>query len=331
MSAVFVELSGESLALARAEADAATSVLGGSPVGAWVGVEAILEVSLDPALARPLAHRLALAHRIFVRPPLSGEGHPLPRSPGESAMFRPFRRPSGGAGEAELHRSAGVWKSGGGRIDLESPDRRFWLVPREGQRPQWLEEVAAVDRPATAGRRLSALPFRRPVGLDPRLARAAANLARVPLGGRVVDPFVGTGALLAEAALLGARTVGIDRDPTMVQGALRNFAHLGVTADAMVVGDAGSVEGDRLDGPFDAVISDLPYGRASGTGGEDATGLARRVLPRWVGRVRPAGRVVLILPGGDDPIDAPWERVVNVPVRVHRSLTREFRVYARRS
>jgi tRNA (guanine10-N2)-dimethyltransferase len=226
-------------------------------------------------------------------------------------------------------RAARRWKDAGGAIDLENPDHRFWMVPRPERTPLWLEEAAPVDRRAASSRRISALPFRRPVGLDPRLARAAANLARVRLGGRVVDPFVGTGALLAEAALLGARVVGIDRDPTMIRGALRNFAHLGVTAEAMVAGDSGEVEFTGSLGPFDAVLSDLPYGRASGTGGEDSARLARRVLPRWADRVRPGGRVVLVLPGGEDPVASPWSRVLSVSLRVHRSLTREFRVYER--
>ncbi|HXQ48792.1 MAG TPA: hypothetical protein VN842_03315, partial [Thermoplasmata archaeon] len=122
---------------------------------------------------------------------------------------------------------------------------------------------------------------------------------------------------------------GIDRDPTMIQGALRNFAHLGVTAEAMTVGDSGEVEFAGSLEPFDALLSDLPYGRASGTGGEEAAGLAGRVVPRWADRIRRGGRVVLILPGGEDPVPLPWRRVLSIPLRVHRSLTREFRVYER--
>jgi tRNA (guanine10-N2)-dimethyltransferase len=222
-----------------------------------------------------------------------------------------------------------IWKGAGGRIDLEQPDCRFWLVADAAGSDRWLEEVGGVDRRAFTARRISTLPFQRPVGLAPRLARAAANLARVTSGSCVIDPFLGTGALLAEAALLGARVVGIDRDPRMVQGALQNFAHLGVEAEELVVGDSGEVELRGSEGPFDAVLSDLPYGRASGTGGEEAAHLAHRVIPRWAERVRPGGRVVLVVAGGEDPLSAPWQRVVSVPVRVHRSLTREFRVYER--
>jgi SAM-dependent methyltransferase len=329
MSPVFVELSGESLPLARAEATSAAHVLGGRAIGPVSGAESLFELELDPARASRLAERLALAHRCFVPLTPAGESTPHPARSGTSAAFRPFRRPSGGSGDVAVLEAVRGWKLAGGTVSLDAPEQRFWFLPTVRGPGRWLEEVGTVDRPAVAGRRISALPFRRPVGLDPRLARAAANLAQAPPDGRVLDPFLGTGALLAEAALLGARVVGIDRDPVMVQGALRNFAHLGLNAEAMVVGDAGTVEFDAGSDPFDAVLSDLPYGRASGTGGEDAGDVARRVLPRWAERVRGGGRVVLVVPGGADPLEDPWVRVLCVPVRVHRSLTREFRVYER--
>ena len=176
---------------------------------------------------------------------------------------------------------------------------------------------------------MPALPFQRPVSLPPRFARAAANLARVRAGDRVVDPFVGTGALLAEAGLLGGRLFGIDLDPTMVRGALRNLAHLGRHAEELVVGDAGSIEFADPGVRFDALVTDPPYGRASSTGGEGAAAVLARVLPRWADRVRPGGRVVVIVPGPIAPPGPEWTSVVRASVRVHRSLTREFRVFER--
>lgn len=253
--------------------------------------------------------------------------HPDPV--GASASFRRIGRPSGGRDDPAVHGAATAWKSAGGRIDLDAAEHRFWLDGSAPPGTRLLEEVAEVDRPAVATRRISTLPFRRPIGLAPRLARAAANLARIGPGDRVLDPFLGTGALLAEAALLGARITGIDQEAAMVQGALRNFSHLGVTAERLVVGDAGEVEFPGSSGPFDALLTDPPYGRASSTGGEAAASLLARVLPRWAARVRPSGVVVLVLPGGPDPLTEPWRRVLSVPVRVHRSLTREFRVYRR--
>jgi tRNA (guanine10-N2)-dimethyltransferase len=329
VSVVYVELSGESPELALAEVTAAAEALGGRKAPPAADLGSLVAVEMENSSPATLAGRLALARRCLVvanLPPgesVRGEAGPV------TAAFRPLHRPSGGGTDPRVLGTAQSWKAAGGRIDLERPDRRFWLYTPSTGPALWLEEVGSVDRPAVSARRISSLPFHRPVGLPPRLARAAANLARVGPGSRVIDPFLGTGALLAEAALLGARVTGIDRDPRMVQGALRNFAHLGVEARDLVVGDSGEVEFHESEGPYDAVLSDLPYGRASGTGGEEVDHLSRRVIPRWAERVRPGGRVVLVVAGGPDPLPPTWRRAVSVSLRVHRSLTREFRVYER--
>ncbi len=279
-----------------------------------------------------LAERLALARRCLVLRSEPSELEPwLARSGAgaASASVRRLGRPSSGANDTAVLGAGRAFKSGGGRIALDHPDRRFWLVQGTDGADRLFEEVASVDRRGASARRMPTLPFQRPVGLPPRLARAAANLARVRPGDRVLDPFVGTGALLAEAGLLGARLFGIDRDAGMVRGALRNLAHLGVIADTLLVGDAGTADFPNGDVPFDALLTDPPYGRASSTGGEGSAAVLERVLPRWAARVRPGAGSVVIVPA---PVTAPgadWRLAVSVPVRVHRSLTREFRVYER--
>ena len=50
-------------------------------------------------------------------------------------------------------------------------------------------------------------PFFRPVSLEPRLARAAVNIAAGVDEGYVVDPMCGTGGILIESALTGRPTL----------------------------------------------------------------------------------------------------------------------------
>ncbi len=146
----------------------------------------------------------------------------------------------------------------------------------------------------------------------------------------MVDPFVGTGALLAEAALIGARVTGVDVDAEMIRGAAQNFEHLGVQAEAWIAGDAAEVASVGSIGlPFDALVTDVPYGRSSGTQGEPVGSLLRRVLPLWAARVRRGGRVVIVSASDVDPLGEPWHRVRSVSVRQHRSLTRTFSLYER--
>jgi tRNA (guanine10-N2)-dimethyltransferase len=334
MTRVFVEISGESAALAAAEARAAGEALGGlSSTDLTGAASGLVAIDLPNEAEIPaLAARLGLARRCLVSvSPATEIATVLGRAgrSGASAAVRRLGSPSSGAADDAVLRAGRAFKSGGGRIDLEHPDHRFWLARGTDGMDQLFEEVASVDRRSASARRMPTLPFQRPVSLAPRLARAAANLARVRSGDRVLDPFLGTGALLAEAGLMGARIYGIDRDAEMVRGALRNFTHLGVVAEELVVGDAGEAAFSRSPVAFDGVLTDPPYGRGSSTGGEGSAEVVDRVLPRWAARVRPGGRLVVIVPS---PVRGPgpgWRSVVNIPVRVHRSLTREFRVYER--
>lgn len=335
MSEYLIEPSEENDRLARAEIEGALEALGGSHApAASIAIPGTVPVELaDDPMARRLASRVALGRRILKPWPereAAALEHRLIReaSPGGTAAFRRWGHSTAGS-DPDIEFLATVWRRAGGRIDLARPARRFFFT-RPGREDWWFaEEIAAVDRQAYTARRMPNLPFRRPVSLAPRLARAAANLAGIREGDRVVDPFVGTGALLIEAGLLGGRLIGVDQDPEMIRGAIRNLRHLGLEADELVVADAADAL-RRLDpAPFDAILTDPPYGRASASRGEDPAALVARVLPTYAERLKPNGRLVAILPGGDDPVGPPWERVAAVPDRVHRSLTREFRVYAR--
>lgn len=330
MIELWIEPSGEAPELARAEAVAASEALGGRASTATR--DGLIAIELpEPGLIDALAARIALARRCLVE--VRGDPSAVRRleEEGESRASAAIRRlgRSPGASDESVRDAGRRYVAGGGTIDLEHPDRRYWLARGPDGADTLYREVAAVDRADSAARRMPLLPFQRPVSLPPRLARAAANLARIRPGDRVVDPFLGTGALLAEAALLGARAYGIDRDPTMVRGALRNFAHLGVEAARFAEGDASEVDLDGVEGPFDALLTDPPYGRSSSTDGATAEEVVARVVPRWADRVRPGGRVVVIAPEGAPSLPAPWVARVAIAVRVHRSLTREFRAYER--
>ena len=328
----FVEVSHESLPLAEAEAVCGAEALGGGGVAAGAPFPGLVAVEVPDAVAlRELANRLALARRCLM-PVAETDDHVAAArregARGGTAAFRRVGRPSGGEADQGVLDTGRAFKVGGGTIDLDRPERRFWVARGADARDHLLEEVAAVDRTAPSQRRMPLLPFRRPVSLPPRLARAAVNLARVTPKDRVLDPFLGTGALLAEAGLLGGRLYGIDRDPAMVRGALQNLAYLGVAADELVAGDARHVDFADPAQRFSAVVTDPPYGRSSSTGGEAAAELVRAVMDRWSRRLTPDGRLVVIVPAGG-AARLPGTPRFHVPVRVHRSLTREFCLYER--
>lgn len=327
----FVELSGEAPVLARAELAGAVEALGGARGSSGFELLPLVPVELPDARSPvELATRLALARRVLVgrddgEEPWARDG----LRPGTTGAFRTLGHPSRAPGESpRLRRAVAAFKGAGGRLDLAHPDRRYWIV-LEGDRERLLEEVATIDRASYQRRRMPQLPYQRPIALDPRLARAAMNLARVRRGETVVDPFLGTGALLAEAGLLGARTYGIDRSEEMVKGALRNLSFLGVPPEAVAVDDGGAVPAGFPSTSVDAVVTDPPYGRSSSPGVESPDTVRRRVLAMYAERMSIGARAVVIAPVGSPPLDPPWHRTEAISVRVHRSLTREFSCYRR--
>lgn len=62
--------------------------------------------------------------------------------------------------------------------------------------------------------------------LPPKLAQIIVNLANPEPGGRLLDPFCGTGVILQEARLMGFDVQGTDLDPRMVEYALVNMEWL---------------------------------------------------------------------------------------------------------
>ncbi|MCI4331755.1 MAG: hypothetical protein L3K19_07930 [Thermoplasmata archaeon] len=332
----WIEPSGENLALAFAEAQAVVESLEGRLNG-WmtVGVNRLIEAELEDSEGpRRLAARLALARRVLVPWPAATFPSLLRRIraegvAGRSACFRPLGRPTGSRATAPIAAVARAYVEGGGSIDLERGARRVWLAELSGERWVVAEESGSPAGVTVQERRMPRLPFQRPVSLPPKLGRVAVNLARVRPGDRIVDPFLGTGALMLEAALMGMRVSGGDRDPTMVRGAIENLTAMGCEFERLRAADAGEAWNPLGGGPWDALVTDPPYGRASGSAGEPHDGLVARTLPAWAERVRPGGRIVVVQPGGPDPLPPPWIRVGSIPDRVHRSLTREFRVYER--
>ncbi len=328
-----VWLSGENLPLSRAEAAAVAELLGGSILAD--GSRGRVRVRLPARGASAVfSRRLALAHRTAeVHPPSTWtELESLVVRAGATRRSAAFQWVPGGAahGPASVIPELGrAYLSGGGRISLGRPERRFWVEAADSGRITLFETLDPTGRAEVRSRATPKLAFQRPVTLAPRLARTVVNLARIRAGDRVVDPFLGTGSLLLEAALLGAETTGVDMDAAMVRGALRNFAQFGQSPAGLRQADAEAAAAEFPESTFDALVTDPPYGRASGTRGEPAGDLWHRAITAWSSRVRPGGRLAVVVPQGTEEPIAGTRLEASIPQRVHRSLTREFRVYLR--
>jgi tRNA (guanine10-N2)-dimethyltransferase len=205
------------------------------------------------------------------------------------------------------------------RIDLDLPRtvlHAYW-TPRGvawGRRLPY-----AVFRPSNQ----QARPFVRSYVVPSRKARWLNDLANVVAGGTVLDPFCGTGSLLLEAAKLGASVCGSDVNRDAVLGTAANLRAEGFVADLRVT-DARARYAD-WGTTFDAIVTDLPYGRSAAVRARDVETLAVQSLDATRHSLSPDGRIVVMAPSGVLP-DAPKGLAVEhrLQERVHRSLAREI-------
>lgn len=218
----------------------------------------------------------------------------------------------------------------GRTVDLDRPESTVRVVAtdRALHAHRLLHDV---DRGAFEARRSHLRPFAHPTSLHPRLARAVVNLAR-PVRG-VLDPFVGTGGLVLEAALMGVPAVAGDADPAMVRGTRANLAHVGADAAGRVGLYVGDVRALPLrPGSVDAVVADPPYGRAAAAHGGPAEDLQAALLDGAADLLDAGDRLVVVLPEGlteDEARDAGWGLEEVHGAYVHRSLTRHVTVLVR--
>ncbi|WP_227353324.1 methyltransferase domain-containing protein [Haladaptatus salinisoli] len=210
-------------------------------------------------------------------------------------------------------------------VDLDDPDHELRVVfSDDACFLGWLERESVRDY---GGRKPTDRPFFQPGSMHPLLARALANVAGARPGATVLDPMCGTGGVLIEAALAGARPLGADAQEKMVRGASRNLAHYAPDSDfATVRGDATHLP--FSDDSIDGVVFDAPYGRQSKIANLELDDLVAGALAE-ARRVAPRAVIVGDRPWTDEARDAGWTVEGTFERRVHRSLTRYVAVLSR--
>lgn len=146
-------------------------------------------------------------------------------------------------------------------VDLENPDETIKAYILEDQ-IILAKILLDIDRGLFEKRKNQNRPFSSPVSLDPVLARVLVNLSQVSAGESVLDPFCGTGGILIEAGLCGVGVIGLDIKEEMVKGARENLEEYGVIAHDIREDEASNAF-DVFGANFNALITDLPYGKAS--------------------------------------------------------------------
>ena len=325
---VFIELSGEHPTLPRAEALAAMASERVEVRTATFGPH-LLRLDVVGPVERA-AHRLGLAH-VVCEELASGDLDTIRTfASAQELGGRTFRVRSHGL-DADLDPRAieaplGADLAKTGRVDLDAPQLDYRvLLCEEFVLGRVLHRI---DRSRLEATKVANRPFSLPISLHPKFARALVNLARVPMAGTVLDPFCGTGGVLLEAAELGIRGVGIDRERGMVVGARTSLRSAG-SAPELVVADAGRLP--LRPGTVHGIATDPPYGRAASTRGEAIDRLYGRAFQAFAELLPRGGHLAIVLPSEKwiERGSKSLELVEAHALRVHRSLVRHFCVFVR--
>lgn len=168
----------------------------------------------------------------------------------------------------------------------------------------WVSDVASVRTRATA--KPSPSPE---VSMSPRLARCLVNIAAVAPGQTLLDPFCGSGTILAEGLSKSLDCVGVDSDPARLREARRNLGWArnrgGRGAFTLKTGDARDLPSLLGSVKVDGVVTEpvlLPRlkARPSAAVAEELMGAAgdtyARALSSMAEVLRPGGRIVIVVP-----------------------------------
>jgi len=329
-----IELSGENLPLARAEARAAIATLHGKISNlSYEGTVAFFESKKD--FSELLAKRLALAWRVgavqasasTIDEAISSISVPLESNLTARARAKRITGSWSPEDAARAESTLGEAVAKLHKVRLKAPDIEYRLLLGDKVHLCILE--ASVDRASYEPRMPARRPFFHPTTLHPRIARALVNLSRVKEGASFLDPFCGTGGILIEAALVGAKAAGSDIDRKMVDGARLNAAFYKAELARLEAADFS--EAARLFGKVDAIATDLPYGRGSYTAKRKPDTVMEdfiQTLPDLLARGGFAA-ISYSSPIGEKAVPSGLRVVEELPIRVHRSLTRHFTVFER--
>ena len=141
------------------------------------------------------------------------------------------------------------------KVRLENPDFTIHTIITEN------ESILGVSPPKRKEKRPKKI-HDHPHQLDWKLTRAMINLIGLGKGKTICDPFCGTGTTLLEAELLDLNGIGIDFDRKMWQKTKENLEANGCKSQVF---NSDFQELSKFTDKFDAIVSDLPYGRASKT------------------------------------------------------------------
>lgn len=205
-----------------------------------------------------------------------------------------------------------------GPVNLKNPVTEYRAILSE-DRCYFGKVLFAFDRGSFDLRNPGKRDYFHPGVMMPRMARTLINIAGVQTGDVLLDPFCGTGGILIEGSLLGARAAGSDFDPRMIRGSRQN-----TPGSDLMLADATAL-------PFrnhavDAVVTDFPYGQSVCVRKTDTMETLYGDALEEIHRVLKEGKKAVVVTHRDiSSIAAEYFTVLQRhEQRVHKSLTRHI-------
>ncbi|MDR3063259.1 MAG: TIGR01177 family methyltransferase [Methanobrevibacter sp.] len=166
-------------------------------------------------------------------------------------------------------------------------------------------------------------PFFYPGSMSPKLARAMVNLSKIKEGETLLDPFCGTGGILIEGGMIGAKLIGSDISWKMKNGTGINLNHCDFSHWATHHLDVREL---KLDDKVDAVVTDPPYGISTSTGGEKSEIIYKEFLDSISKNMKKNALLCMASPHylNLDKIlkDLDFKLIDRHEIKMHKSLTR---------
>lgn len=187
--------------------------------------------------------------------------------------------------------------------------------------------IGEVNRSEFEKRKVQNRPFFSPISLHPKLARALVNFSQIKKNEVLLDPFCGTGGILIEAGLIGAKVIGCDIEKKMIDGCKKTLEYYNISNQILINSDIGDLH--NFITKFDAVVTDLPYGKSTTTKGENIDNLYNRAFEKIAQLLKKNSMAVIVSPNENLYIIGRKYFTINEKheVRVHRSLTRHIAVF----
>ena len=212
------------------------------------------------------------------------------------------------------------------KVSLQNPDIEIRALITDSKVYVGLK-LYSINRTQFERRKVQFRPFFSPISLHPRIARALVNISNIKKDDILLDPFCGTGGILLEAGLIGAKVIGNDIEEKMIDGCRKTLDYYEIKNYSIFCSDIGDIS--NYLNAVDAVVTDFPYGKSTTTKGEDMENLYLRAFESISKILKTGGRAIIGI-SRYDLINVGKEYLSYIEThefRAHRSLTRYFVVF----